>query len=43
MHGTLTQSGQAVEATNENVLAALEGKQFFWLDLDDSAHRRHRG
>jgi len=36
MKGTLTQNGQDSEATNENVLAALAGKDFFWLDLDDS-------
>ena len=37
MKGTLTQNGQETEATSENVLAALTGKDFFWLDLDDSA------
>jgi magnesium transporter len=37
MKGTLTQNGQNTEATNENVLAALAGQEFFWLDLDDSA------
>jgi magnesium transporter len=36
MKGTLTQNGTEVEATNENVLAALAGKEFFWLDLDDA-------
>src|SRR5580704_6916313 len=36
MKGTLTQNGTDTEATNENVLAALAGKEFFWLDLDDS-------
>jgi magnesium transporter len=36
MKGTLTQNGQDTEATNENVLAALAGNDFFWLDLDDS-------
>jgi magnesium transporter len=35
MKGTLTENGQDSEATSENVLAALAGKQFFWLDLDD--------
>jgi magnesium transporter len=35
MKGTLTQNGQDAEATTENVLAALAGKEFFWLDLDD--------
>jgi magnesium transporter len=35
MKGTLTQGGQDMVATNENVLAALGGKEFFWLDLDD--------
>jgi magnesium transporter len=37
MKGTLTQNGQGVDATTENVLAALAGKEFFWLDLDDEA------
>jgi len=37
MKGTLTQNGQKAEATSENVLAALAGTDFFWLDLDDSA------
>jgi len=37
MKGTLTQNGQETEATSENVLAALAGADFFWLDLDDSA------
>ena len=37
MKGTLTQNGQESEATSENVLAALAGTDFFWLDLDDSA------
>ena len=36
MKGTLTQNGQEIEATSENVLAALAGTDFFWLDLDDS-------
>ncbi len=36
MKGTLTQNGQPTEANEENVLAALAGKEFFWLDLDDS-------
>jgi magnesium transporter len=35
MKGTLTQNGQTVDADSEDVLAALGGKQFFWLDLDD--------
>jgi magnesium transporter len=35
MKGTLTKNGQDTEATNENVLAALAAKEFFWLDLDD--------
>jgi magnesium transporter len=30
------QNGQVVEADNENVLAALAGKEFFWLDLNDA-------
>jgi magnesium transporter len=33
--GTMTQNGQDTAATNENVLAALASKTFFWLDLDD--------
>ncbi len=37
MKGTLTQNGQETEATSENVLAALAGTGFFWLDLDDTA------
>ena len=41
MKGTLTQNGTETEATTENVLAALAGKQFFWLDLDDDASARH--
>jgi len=36
MLGTLMQNGQVVEADNENVLAALAGKEFFWLDLNDA-------
>jgi magnesium transporter len=35
MKGTLTQNGKGIEATEEMVLAALAGKDFFWLDLDD--------
>jgi magnesium transporter len=35
MKGTLTQEGQTFEATNRDVLDALAGKSFFWLDLDD--------
>jgi magnesium transporter len=31
----LTQDGQTIEATSEDVLAALAAKTFFWLDLDD--------
>jgi magnesium transporter len=39
MQGTLTRQGQADEAaTTENVLAALAGTDFFWLDLDDSTN-----
>jgi magnesium transporter len=37
MKGTLTQNGQPTDATTEDVLAALAGDKFFWLDLDDSA------
>jgi magnesium transporter len=36
MKGTLTQNGQRTEATEKDVLAALAGTDFFWLDLDDS-------
>jgi magnesium transporter len=36
MKGTLTQGGETTDATNKDVLAALAGKEFFWLDLDDS-------
>jgi magnesium transporter len=36
MKGTLTQNGTQTDATTENVLTALAGKQFFWLDLDDA-------
>jgi magnesium transporter len=35
MLGTLTQNDQTVDADTDNVLAALAGKNFFWLDLDD--------
>ncbi|MGP0029424.1 MAG: magnesium transporter CorA family protein [Acidimicrobiales bacterium] len=35
MKGTLTQNGQTTEATEADALAALAGKAFFWLDLDD--------
>jgi magnesium transporter len=38
MKGTLKQKGKEIEATTENVLAALAGKEFFWLDLDDGAN-----
>ena len=37
MKGTLTQEGQTFEATNRDVLDALAGNSFFWLDLDDGA------
>jgi magnesium transporter len=37
MKGTLTQNGVEVEATSENVLAALAGTDYFWLDLDDAS------
>jgi magnesium transporter len=37
MKGTLTQNGQDAPATSEDVLAALAGTEFFWLDLDDTA------
>jgi magnesium transporter len=36
MKGTLTHDGAQHVATNEDVLAALAGKDFFWLDLDDA-------
>jgi magnesium transporter len=35
--GTLTQNDVTTEATSESVMAALAGKEFFWLDLDDAA------
>jgi magnesium transporter len=35
--GTLRQGGVDTPATTENVLAALAGNAFFWLDLDDEA------
>jgi magnesium transporter len=38
MKGTLRQDGKDTEATNENVLAALAGTEFFWLDLDDAVN-----
>ncbi len=39
MNGTLHRKDQQdVEATVENVQAALAGTAFFWLDLDDEAH-----
>ena len=37
MKGTLTQNGTDTEASTENVMAALAGSDFFWLDLDDDA------
>jgi magnesium transporter len=38
MKGTLTlKNGQETDATSEDVLAALAGTDFFWLDLDDTA------
>jgi magnesium transporter len=36
MKGTLIQDGKSQDATEENVTAALAGKGFFWLDLDDA-------
>ncbi len=36
MQGTLRQGGADAPATNENVLAALAGTDFFWLDLTDT-------
>jgi magnesium transporter len=38
--GTLRQGGTDVPATNQNVHAALAGKDFFWLDLDDQPNDR---
>ena len=35
LHGTLRQGGADTPATTENVLAALAGADFFWLDLED--------
>ena len=35
--GTLRQGTDDQPATTENVLAALAGTEFFWLDLDDAA------
>ncbi len=37
LKGTLRQGGKDEPATSENVLAALAGTGFFWLDLDDRA------
>ena len=37
LKGTLRQDGKDRPATSENVLAALGGTGFFWLDLDDDA------
>ena len=37
LKGTLRQEGLDVPATTENVLAALAGSGFFWLDLEDVA------
>ena len=37
LKGTLRQAGKDESATSENVLAALAGTEFFWLDLDDRA------
>jgi magnesium transporter len=36
VQGTLRQGGADEPASTENVLAALAGTDFFWLDLDDS-------
>jgi magnesium transporter len=36
MKGTLTQNGKDKDAVESDVLAALAGTEFFWLDLDDS-------
>lgn len=37
LKGTLRQGGKDEPATSENVLAALAGTGFFWLDLEDVA------
>ncbi len=37
LQGTLRRDGGDQPATTENVLAALAGDGFFWLDLDDAA------
>lgn len=37
LHGTLRMNGADTPATMENIEAALAGKDFFWLDLDDDA------
>jgi magnesium transporter len=37
LKGTLRQDGADAPATEEDVLAALAGKGFFWLDLEESA------
>jgi magnesium transporter len=37
LKGTLRQDGRQEPATTENVLAALAGSGFFWLDLEDVA------
>ncbi len=37
LKGTLRQDSRDEAATTENVLAALAGTKFFWLDLDDDA------
>lgn len=37
LKGTLRRDGRDEAATTENVLGALAGTDFFWLDLDDDA------
>ncbi len=37
MKATITQNGKTTEADNEDAIAALESKTFFWLDIDDAA------
>jgi magnesium transporter len=37
LKGTLRREGRDEPATTDNVLAALAGTGFFWLDLDDTA------
>jgi magnesium transporter len=36
MKATITQNGKTTDATNDDAIAALESKSFFWLDIDDA-------